>query len=82
VLLVAFALITPVAAILASRLGMHYNAMARTVTALIPVVAGAFIHISTTIFFESGTKQHLLTSRKVAAMVAGLIIAGLTLLFE
>jgi zinc and cadmium transporter len=80
--IVAFAFITPIAAILSGRLGVHYSTMARTVTALIPVVAGAFIHISTTIFFESGTKQHLLTSRKVAAMVAGVILAALTLLLD
>ncbi len=80
--LVIFSLITPCSALLASRFGMHYGFMARTVTALIPVVAGAFIHIATTIFFESGTQQHLLTRRKVAAMIAGVLLAGLTLLFE
>lgn len=82
VCLLLFSLITPCSAMLASRLGMHYGVMARTVTALIPVVAGAFIHIATTIFFESGTRQHLLTRRKVAAMIAGVVLAGLTLLLE
>jgi zinc and cadmium transporter len=80
--LLLFSLITPCAALLAAKLGMHYGVMSRTVTALIPVVAGAFIHIATTIFFESGTRQHLLTSRKVAAMIAGIVLAGLTLLLE
>lgn len=80
--LLLFSLITPCAAFLATRLGMHYGTMARTVSILIPVVAGAFIHISTTIFFESGTKQHMLTYQKVVAMLAGLVLAGLTLLLE
>ena len=80
--LLLFSLITPCAAVLATKLGAHYGAMARTVTALIPVVAGAFIHIATTIFFESGTRQHLLTRRKVAAMIGGVLLAGLTLFFE
>ncbi len=82
VALVIFSLITPCAALLATKLGMHYGVMSRAVSALIPVVAGAFIHIATTIFFESGTKQHMLTSRKIAAMIAGLVLAGLTLLLE
>jgi zinc transporter ZupT len=81
-LLFIFSLITPVAAMISAQLGMHYGAVARTVTALIPVVAGAFIHISTTIFFESGTRQHMLTSRKIVAMLSGIIVAALTLLLE
>ncbi len=77
-----FSLLTPVAGILATYLGMHYGFISRMVTVLIPIVAGAFIHISTTIFFESGTKQHLLTGQKVFAMAAGAAVAMLTLLFE
>lgn len=80
--LLLFSLITPSAALLAGKLGLHYGVVARAVTALIPVVAGAFIHIATTIFFESGTRQHMLTARKVAAMIAGVVLAGLTLLLE
>ncbi len=79
---ILFALVTPCSAMLATSLGTNYGAMSRTVTAFIPVVAGAFIHISTTIFFESGTKQHLLTMEKVGAMVVGIVLAGLTLAFE
>jgi zinc transporter ZupT len=77
-----FALITPLSAILATSLGTNYGAMSRTVTAFIPIVAGAFIHISTTIFFESGTRQHSLTIEKVGAMLLGVALAGLTLAFE
>jgi zinc transporter ZupT len=78
----AFALITPGSAVLATALGMHYGAMSRTVTAVIPVVAGAFIHISTTIFFESGTRQHLMTVEKIGAILLGVTLAGLTLALE
>jgi len=76
---VLFALITPASAILATLLGSNYSAMSRAVSVLIPIVAGAFIHISTTIFFESGTNQHSLTGTKVLAMLGGLALAGLTL---
>lgn len=80
--LALFALITPTASILATFAGTKYYAMSKVVAALIPVVAGAFIHIATTIFFESGTKQHLLTWRKIAAIVAGLGLGLATLVLE
>lgn len=82
IIVIIFALVTPASAMLATRLGMSYGAMSRTVTAFIPIVAGAFIHISTTIFFESGTRQHLLTMKKVGAILLGITLAGLTLAFE
>lgn len=82
VTLVIFSLITPLAGILATTLGAHYYAMSQAVLIVIPVVAGAFIHISTTIFFESGTKQHMLTWQKIAAIISGVGLGFLTLLFE
>lgn len=82
VLMLLFACITPAAALLAAVLGIRYGFMARTVTLLIPVVAGAFIHIATTIFFESGTRQHMLSYQKIVAMLAGLALAALTLLLH
>ena len=81
-LVFAFALVTPLSAMLATALGRNYGVIARAVTIIIPIVAGAFIHISTTIFFESGTKQHALTRMKVAAMLLGVFFAGLTLVLE
>lgn len=81
-LLALFSIVTPCSALIANGLGTNYGAMARTVTALIPIVAGAFIHIATTIFFESGTRQHLLTIQKVGAMLLGVVLAAVTLLLE
>jgi zinc and cadmium transporter len=77
-----FAMITPISAILATYLGVRYFFISRAVTSMIPLVAGAFIHISTTIFFESGTRQHMLTWQKVSAMIAGAALAALTLFLE
>lgn len=82
VTLLIFSAITPVTAMLAQYAGEHYHAMSKAVSILIPVVAGAFIHIATTIFFESGTKQHMLTWQKLTAMLAGVGMAFLTLSFE
>lgn len=82
IVLLLFACVTPLAAIIATKLGMHYALISRMVTAVIPIVAGAFIHIATTIFFESGTRQHMLTGKKVAAIVAGLGCAAATLFLD
>lgn len=77
-----FAAVTPLSGMLASFLGQKYSAMARLVTYIIPVVAGAFLHIATTIFYESGTKNHHLNLTKILAITAGLIVALVTLFFE
>ncbi|XZF13941.1 ZIP family metal transporter [Chitinophagaceae bacterium MMS25-I14] len=81
-ILMCFAAVTPLAGMAAEVLGERYYFMSHAVLILIPVVAGAFIHIATTIFFESGTKQHLLTWQKIAAMITGVGMAMLTLCFE
>ncbi len=80
--LVLFSLITPLSGVMANILGMSYHFIAQLVISLIPIVAGAFIHISTTIFFESGTRHHMLTGKKVLAILSGLGIGLLTLVFE
>jgi zinc transporter ZupT len=80
--LIFFSLITPAAATLAEVLGERYLAMSELVMWVVPIVAGAFIHIATTIFFESGTRQHLLTWQKVIAITLGVGIGLTTLLFE
>lgn len=80
--LALFSLITPMAGTLANMLGTSYNFIAQLVISLIPIVAGAFIHISTTIFYESGTKHHSLTKRKTYAILGGLAVGLLTLALE
>jgi len=80
--LLGFALLTPLSSSLALYAGTHYAAMHKLVTMLIPIVAGAFIHIATTIFFESGNSRHQLPLRRVGAMLAGCILGLLTLLFH
>jgi hypothetical protein len=81
-MLLFFSLLTPGASILAAQLGENYGNSAEMVLYFIPIVAGAFIHIATTIFFESGTKQHMLTWQKITAILSGVGIALVTLLLE
>jgi zinc and cadmium transporter len=80
--LILFSLVTPVAALLASELGAHSAFISNFTAYIVALVIGAFLHISTTIFYESGTKHHELSYRKVMAIAAGLFLAFLTLIFE
>lgn len=78
--LALFSLVTPGAAVLAYLLNRDFLFMDTALLYVVAIVTGAFLHISTTIFFESGTRQHELNRGKVASMVAGLVLAALTLL--
>ena len=80
--LLFFALITPVASTLTGIMSARYANISNTVSYLLPVVAGAFIHIATTIFFESGTRQHKVSWQKALAMLLGVGTGLLTLAFE
>lgn len=77
-----FALVTPVAAVIAYSLNNSVYFMDTLLLYIIAIVAGAFLHISTTIFFESGTRHHEITRGKIVSMIVGLGISGLTLLLS
>ena len=81
-MLIVFSMITPFASMLADILGKKYFSMSNIVMWIVPIVAGVFIHIATTIFFESGTKQHLLTRQKVLAILLGIGLGLTTILLE
>jgi zinc transporter ZupT len=81
-ILMAFAVVTPVAAILAWWMGSRFDIVSHYLLYVVALVIGAFLHISTTIFYESGTKHHELSGRKVLAIATGLALAFLTLIFE
>jgi zinc and cadmium transporter len=78
--LIIFASLTPIAGLLASYYSIAYLATAKLLTYLVPVVIGAFIHISTTIFFESGAKHHQLNGKKLIAVALGLLVSLITIL--
>jgi len=81
-MLIAFSLITPISSSIVHIWGQHYIQTTFLMATLLPVVAGSFIHIATTIFFESGTKQHALNKHKIGAMLAGLALGLITLIIE
>jgi zinc and cadmium transporter len=79
-LLLIFALLTPVSGLFTHAMENVSNSFAAVVPLFIPIIAGSFIHISTTIFFESGTKSHEMNIRKWTAILLGVGFAMLTLL--
>lgn len=78
--LIAFALVTPGAAIIAYILSRNLYFMDTFLLYAIAIVSGTFLHIATTIFFESGTRHHEIKLGKIISMIIGLGISGLTLL--
>jgi zinc transporter ZupT len=79
-LLVMYSLVTPFAALIAFLLNKNFQFMNNILLYVIAIVTGAFLHISTTIFFESGTRHHELDRGKVISMIIGLGLSSLTLL--
>lgn len=77
-----FALASPISGILAMYFGQKYFFISNYLIYIIPIVAGAFLHISTTILYESGTKHHQLSRQKVIAVILGVSFAMATLLFH
>ncbi|GAA4313941.1 ZIP family metal transporter [Compostibacter hankyongensis] len=82
VLVLVFAAMTPLAAVLARMAGSVVQGISELLLYIVAIVAGAFLHISTTIFFESGTRQHELNRGKTLSMIIGLLLALATRLFE
>lgn len=77
-----FALASPIAGILAMYFGQKFHFISNQLIYIIPIVAGAFLHISTTILYESGTKHHQLSKQKTLAILLGVLFALATLLFH
>jgi zinc transporter ZupT len=56
--LILFSLLTPLSALLAHVLGSNFSGVQAFLHWCIPFVAGVFIQISTTIFYENASKEH------------------------
>ncbi len=77
-----FALASPLAGMLAMYFGEKFDFISTQLIFIIPIVAGAFLHISTTILYESGTKHHQLSKQKSIAIMLGILLSLATLLFH
>ena len=81
-ILVLFALMSPVSAMLAMYYGQKFQFVSSLLVYIIPLVIGSFLHISTTVLYESGTQHHQLSRQKVIAVLLGVGFAMCTLLFH
>ncbi len=79
---VLFALVSPIAGLLAMYYGQKFYFISSILIYIIPIVIGSFLHISTTILYESGTKHHELSKQKVVAVILGIGLALSTLFFH
>jgi uncharacterized membrane protein YciS (DUF1049 family) len=62
--------------------GTRFYFISNLLVYVIPVVLGGFLHISTTILYESGTQHHQLSKQKLLAVLFGLSLAFATLLLH
>lgn len=77
----AFSAITPLAMAITKLLDDKLGIIENALIWCLPLVAGSFLQISTTILFESGTKNHHLKTKKWLTIIAGFVIALLTTTF-
>lgn len=80
--IIVFSIISPLSGILAMYYGQKFYFISHLLVYVIPIVIGAFLHISTTILYESGTKHHQLSKQKIFIVLLGIAMAMLTLLFH
>lgn len=78
--LLLFSLLTPLAALAALYLGLRFHVVAEFLPWCIPFVAGVFIQISTTIFYENSSKSHQFKKGNWLIILAGLGISMLSLI--
>lgn len=80
-LLFLYALASPIGVILSDYMSENLNTNVEFFTYLFAFVAGNFLHISTTIFFESEPQNHTFKGSKLIVIaLAGLLAIGIELL--
>lgn len=76
--LVLFALMSPLAAFLTHQLASGtWGALSAALPYIMALVIGSFMHLSTTILFEVGSKAHSLHTSRLIAILVGLVMAVL-----
>ena len=81
-ILLCFALVTPVASLFSIWSEQQWNALQLVMPWIIAGVSGSFLHIATTILFESGTQRHRFTRWKWLALLLGLVLSLSSMLID
>ncbi|MBX6380951.1 MAG: ZIP family metal transporter [Thermoflavifilum aggregans] len=80
--LLGFAMLTPIAALLSATTERQWASALPIMPWIIAGVSGSFLHISTTILFESGSQRHQFSMWKWLALLLGFVLALASLLLE
>ncbi|HRP89041.1 MAG TPA: ZIP family metal transporter [Edaphocola sp.] len=78
-LLAAFSLLSPLSSFITHNYAIEWNGFAKMLPYIIAVVTGSFLHIGTTIFYESGNKLHSISFKKWLATFTAIALAFLTM---
>ncbi|NUM50278.1 MAG: ZIP family metal transporter [Flavobacteriales bacterium] len=78
--LLIFALSAPIGLFFANHFNEKIFSTGLNFNFLLAISVGIFLHISTTILFETSEQHHHYNYKKMAAIIIGVFIAGLTLL--
>lgn len=76
-----FAAITPISAIVTYILDSNVTQLQPIINWCIPIIAGSFLHIATTILYESGTQKHKMKAKKWMIVLLGVGLAYISTLF-
>ncbi|MFB5944960.1 ZIP family metal transporter [Albibacterium profundi] len=80
--LILFAAMSPLGYLLSEGIKSHLVIdISQYFDKIMAVVVGIFLHISTTILFESSTKDHRYNRQKIVAVLLGVLISLLNFLF-
>jgi zinc and cadmium transporter len=82
VMLSLFALLSPASSLLTHYYGLSIEGFKSVLPFIIAIVTGSFLHIGTTIFYESGNKLHAISWKKWTVTAAAIALAALTTLFS
>lgn len=78
--LILFAAITPLSAVIALVLGNYFSIVSVVLQWCIPFIAGIFIQIATTVFYENSSQEHVLKWQKWLMVLLGAGVAMISLL--
>jgi zinc and cadmium transporter len=75
-----FSLITPVAVLFTQWMDLNTSILRQVIGWCMPLVAGSFLQISTTVLYESGTKHHQIKKAKWIAILSGILLSIISFL--
>ncbi|HTO17218.1 MAG TPA: ZIP family metal transporter [Edaphocola sp.] len=79
-LLAAFSALSPLSSFITHSYALEWQEFSKVIPYIIAIVTGSFLHIGTTIFYESGNKLHAISIKKWLITIAAIALALLTMI--